>query len=377
MGEQDTAFRALLRQRHMSYGAFCREWDRVAKSTDEAVLIGHYPGRAQFYRWVRGELINKRPYPDACRMLEAMFPGWPVERLFSPYTGEEPPDLFLFSRPDSGQVRGQAVSVSRSPDKEVSQSSPDETVIPVQENRDFPAITGESDQIELLRRQMNDVLSRGSMSDASLDEWEHTAIRYARATRDRSPLVLVADIGRDLAELNRLLSRQRSASALRRLTRVTAQMSGLMCLTFCLLDDRPAFRRWARTARLAASEADDPETLSWVLAQEAYGHYYSGDILEAIDVSRHACEVVDSHCTGAALAAALEARAQAAMGRQQETRDALARCENVLSHLDGDALIPSAFGYNEASFRFHEGNAYTHLRDVKSALKAQERAIGL
>lgn len=30
-----------------------------------------------------------------------------------------------------------------------------------------------------------------------------------------------------------------------------------------------------------------------------------------------------------------------------------------------------------ASFRFHEGNAYTHLRDVKSAFKAQERALEL
>jgi hypothetical protein len=89
MGEQEIAFKALIRQRHMSYDAFCREWDRVAKSVD-GVLQGHYPGRAQYYRWLRGELANKRPYPDACRMLEAMFPGWPVERLFSLYTGEIP-----------------------------------------------------------------------------------------------------------------------------------------------------------------------------------------------------------------------------------------------------------------------------------------------
>ena len=87
MEEQEIAFKALIRQRHMSYEAFCREWDRVAKSVDD-VLTGHYPGRAQYYRWLRGELANKRPYPDACRMLEAMFPGWTVERLFSPYTGE-------------------------------------------------------------------------------------------------------------------------------------------------------------------------------------------------------------------------------------------------------------------------------------------------
>jgi tetratricopeptide (TPR) repeat protein len=95
--EQEVAFKALIRQRHMSYEAFCREWDRVAKSVDD-VLTGHYPGRAQYYRWLRGELANKRPYPDACRILEAMFPGWPVEGLFSQYTGEVPQSADLLSK---------------------------------------------------------------------------------------------------------------------------------------------------------------------------------------------------------------------------------------------------------------------------------------
>ena len=77
----------------MSYEAFCREWDRVASSKDDA-LRGHYPGRAQYYRWLRGELANKRPFPDACRMLEAMFAGWSVERLFSPHDGENPQNAY-------------------------------------------------------------------------------------------------------------------------------------------------------------------------------------------------------------------------------------------------------------------------------------------
>jgi hypothetical protein len=108
MGEQVNALRALIRQRHMSYEAFCREWDRVAKSTDEA-LRGHYPGRAQYYRWLRGELTNNRPYPDACRMLEAMFPGWSVERLFSPFTGEI---QGLAGHPGSAEMAAPEVRIS-------------------------------------------------------------------------------------------------------------------------------------------------------------------------------------------------------------------------------------------------------------------------
>jgi len=71
-------------------------------------------------------------------------------------------------------------------------------------------------------------------------------------------------------------------------------MSGLMCLTFCKLDDRSSFRKWARTARLAAKEAGDPLTISWVLAQESYGHYYSGDLQE---VPTHICERRSWHLT--------------------------------------------------------------------------------
>jgi tetratricopeptide (TPR) repeat protein len=100
-------------------------------------------------------------------------------------------------------------------------------------------------------------------------------------------------------------------------------------------------------------------------------------MIEAIDVARNAYEVSRASCTGRALAAAIEARAHAVLGRNAEARSALARAEDTLSHLDGEVLIPSAFGYNEASFRFHEGNAYTHLRDVKSAFRAQERALEL
>ncbi|WP_328468803.1 hypothetical protein OHA21_00085 [Actinoplanes sp. NBC_00393] len=216
------------------------------------------------------------------------------------------------------------------------------------------------------------------MAEASLDDWEETVFRYGRATRDRPAEVLLYDLSTDLAELGRAVHRHRSASALRRLTRVTAQMSGLMCLTFCKLDDRPAVRRWARTARLAADEAGDSQTRSWVLAQESYGHYYSGDLLEALDVAQRARDVVAKTPTaGAALAAALQARAYAAMGHDQETRNALGHAEEVLSHLTGESLVPSAFGYTEAQLRFHQGSALTHLKDARAAIKAQDRALQL
>jgi hypothetical protein len=155
-------------------------------------------------------------------------------------------------------------------------------------------------------------------------------------------------------------------------------MAGLMCLTLIKMDERAAFRRWARTARLTAREAGDLLTHSWVRAQEAYGHYYSGDLPEAVQVARHAQELSGkTPSVGAVLAAALEARAQAALGHRQETRAALGYAETCLSHLDASAIGTSAFDYNEAQLRFHEGNALTHLHDTRAAWAAQEAALSL
>jgi hypothetical protein len=61
-------------------------------------------------------------------------------------------------------------------------------------------------------------------------------------------------------------------------TRTAAHVSGLMCLTLIKLDERAAFRDWARTARIAASEAGDPVTHSWLqaLAQRGLGRLGRG-----------------------------------------------------------------------------------------------------
>jgi transcriptional regulator with XRE-family HTH domain/tetratricopeptide (TPR) repeat protein len=233
-------------------------------------------------------------------------------------------------------------------------------------------------EAEQLRHDLHGVLIEGALSTASLDEWELTITRHGMATRDRPAGVLLADLSADFAELKQAMSRCRSVSTLRRLTRVAAHMSGLMCLTLVKLNERSAFRGWARTARTAAREADDAAMYSWVLAQEGYGHFYGDDLPEAVHVARHAQAVASKAAgVGPVLAAALEARALAGLGRADETHAALRRAECLLDGLDDQALVPSAFGYNEAQLRFHESNALTHLGNSKAAWVAQDRALEL
>jgi hypothetical protein len=78
--------KVLLQQRHLqTHRAFCREYDRVAAKADPT-LRGGWPSKAQFYRWLSGELVGV-PYPDHCRILEKMFPDWKVDQLFQLYDG--------------------------------------------------------------------------------------------------------------------------------------------------------------------------------------------------------------------------------------------------------------------------------------------------
>ncbi|MGH4022053.1 MAG: hypothetical protein ACRDT0_23025 [Pseudonocardiaceae bacterium] len=80
---EPTLLKALLRARHwQKHSTFIKEWDKVAKTIDPQ-LVGSWPRHAQFYRWLRGEL-RELPYPDACRVLESMFPRHNVKDLFEP-----------------------------------------------------------------------------------------------------------------------------------------------------------------------------------------------------------------------------------------------------------------------------------------------------
>jgi hypothetical protein len=73
--------KVLLQHRHLqTHSTFRREYDRVAAAIDPT-LRRSGPSKAQFYRWLSGDLIGL-PYADHCRILEGMFPGWKVDQLF-------------------------------------------------------------------------------------------------------------------------------------------------------------------------------------------------------------------------------------------------------------------------------------------------------
>ena len=94
MSERPLLLKLLLRERHwQNYGTFCAEYDKAAARIDPD-LAGSVPSRAQLHRWLTGSL-RSLPYPDHCRVLEEMLPGWTAEQLFHPAS----PDLLHVNGP--------------------------------------------------------------------------------------------------------------------------------------------------------------------------------------------------------------------------------------------------------------------------------------
>lgn len=95
MNERPTLLKVLLTQRHLQkYETFRAEYERTAAGLSRG-LARTPPSRAQYYRWLSGHLSGGVPYPDACRVLEGMFPPWTANELFAPCQ----PDQQLDDRP--------------------------------------------------------------------------------------------------------------------------------------------------------------------------------------------------------------------------------------------------------------------------------------
>jgi len=108
MSTDATLLKVLLRQRHLQrYETFCAEYEKVALQIAPSDAA---PSKAQYYRWLSGQLKGGVPYPDACRVLEGMFPPWAATDLLGPYipdrhlgasNGHTPAGILLETVPNS------------------------------------------------------------------------------------------------------------------------------------------------------------------------------------------------------------------------------------------------------------------------------------
>ena len=83
MTAHPTVLAVLLEDRGLHrYGSFCAAYQQAAGALDKQ-LADSVPSRAQFHRWLTGEL-RSLPYTDHCRVLEHMLAGYSAPQLFAP-----------------------------------------------------------------------------------------------------------------------------------------------------------------------------------------------------------------------------------------------------------------------------------------------------
>lgn len=83
MTAHPTVLAVLLEDRGLHrYGSFCAAYQKAAGALDKQ-LADSAPSRAQFHRWLTGEL-RRLPYTDHCRVLEHMLPGYSAPQLLAP-----------------------------------------------------------------------------------------------------------------------------------------------------------------------------------------------------------------------------------------------------------------------------------------------------
>ena len=83
MTGQPPLLAALLQDKSLHrYGSFRAAYDKAARAVDRH-LGGTAPSRAQFHRWLTGDL-RRLPYTDHCRVLEQMLTGYSAGQLFQP-----------------------------------------------------------------------------------------------------------------------------------------------------------------------------------------------------------------------------------------------------------------------------------------------------
>lgn len=213
-----------------------------------------------------------------------------------------------------------------------------------------------------------------------LTDWDEIAAEYGQAYFTRPPAVLVADLADDLTVAQRWLDRPHDAVTRRGMGRVVAQLAVYQAHTLGNLGDFRSGQRWWRIGREAAEGSGDRALLAWVLGTRLVRGLYEDRPLEtAVAGADEVVALSGAPTAGLAGALAGQAQAYALHDRVAAAEEALLRLAELVGRLPADVLADtgSMLGWPEYRLRHTESFVYTHLRRVKAARTAQDRALEL
>ncbi|MBV9141264.1 MAG: hypothetical protein JO115_10155 [Pseudonocardiales bacterium] len=339
--DEPTLLKALLKARHwQKRDTFAREWDKVAKTIDSR-LVGICPAHAQFYRWLKGS-VRHTPHPDACRILEAMFPGWTVQQLFQPVrtsrsrllrtpTAKPDPndDIATVTQrpPEPGGRRGGGNLASReTPGTPEAGRRPDR----------------EKQVIAMSAQRARDFLTRIEVSNVGAETLDQLAddLRRLVVAYLQQPLpTLLGDLVNTQNRAFELLEGHQKPTQTRDLYLVAGITCGLLAMASRDFGAAHEAMTQARTGYACADNAGHDGLRTWIRGLQANITYWSGRWEDSVRYAQLGAEAAArSRSTAAVLLASSEARALGGLHRLEEAHVALARAAEAQDRVQPDDL---------------------------------------
>ncbi|MEU8138381.1 hypothetical protein [Streptodolium elevatio] len=372
-----TLLRVLVTRRHWQvYETFRHHYERAAQALAEREgdrrVRGLTVSKRQFERWYGGEL-KTRPYPDQCRVLEALF-DHPVDELLGPAQPEH------------------TASPRTVPTLSVHRSAAARTVEPAPRAGPLAATldtgtwgdpgTGERErQVEMAARR---AFRFGSAAEGSTVVPETLAQLHDEVRRlaDAYPRLPLPTLLGDLVEVQdttfRILEHGRvRPSQAKELYLLAGMTSGMLAKASHDVGDPRSAMMQARTAYVCADNADHPAMRAWVRGMQSLINYWAGRPQEAARYAALGTAVgEDVRGTTSIWLACLEARAYALLGDAPNARAAAARAEDTRDALRPDDL--DSYGgiltFPRARQLYYVAEAVVHLRDDPRGAQAQADA---
>jgi transcriptional regulator with XRE-family HTH domain len=233
--------------------------------------------------------------------------------------------------------------------------------------------------LEHLRRGLDAALGAPT-SAADIEEWEHTASRYAREVGYLPYLQVLPALTADLAEVQTRLVRV--PDALRpRMAHVCGQLSALMAIALFQNGDPGGARRYWRTAVRAADQSGDPALQSLVHGRRAvYALYEEQPASATLELAEEAIGAGrGGPYAGVASGNAARAQALAMLGHHDEARSALGALDNVFARLPEPSVSDrsSVWGWSDQRLYHTQSWVHSHAGRVSEAAAAQDAALAL
>lgn len=378
MPKRSTVLKELLRQRHwQTYATFCRQYDDAAQGIDP-VLVGRWPSRGQFARWLSGD-IKGLPHPDHCRVLEAMFSGLTVQELFAfpassgtiDRTGQpRQPGRSTEPTGRRAESTGQPPipAARRPPDRSADRSSdlgPAQSA--TQPNSGGQFIHALHEEMAMTTEESARFVRgiHGGVDHDVLDQLGADVRQLATDYLAKPPLMLFRPLSRLRAEVFNMLDRRQRPGLLPPLYAVAGRLCALLAHASADLGHSYAAETHTRTAWLCADLADDDSLRAYVRWVQSNVAYWDGDYKQAAQIANSGQRYATKGSNLLRLASQ-EARAWAASGQAEETERALSTAGTAR-----DKQVPDD---QAGVFRFDPGKAAYYASEVRLALGGAENA---